>query len=121
MIVDDDDDVRTMLCIVLSAEGYSTVGAADGLEALQRMRSNEPPSLIFVDMMMPRMDGGDLIRTMSEDATLARIPIAIISGQIAAGAPPPTQRVIAQLVKPVELDEILTVVHQFAGEPADCR
>ena len=56
MVVDDDDNVRRMMCVMLEAEGYSAVGARDGLDALERMRSVSP-SLVFVDLMMPRMDG----------------------------------------------------------------
>ncbi|HEX2462506.1 MAG TPA: response regulator, partial [Vicinamibacterales bacterium] len=56
LVVDDDDDVRNMLCAVLAAEGYPVVSAADGVEALTRMR-HDPPALAVVDMMMPRMDG----------------------------------------------------------------
>jgi CheY-like chemotaxis protein len=117
LVVDDDEDVRKMLCIVLSVEGYSAAGAADGLEALQHLRSDELPALIFVDLMMPKMDGGALIRTISADTALAHIPIAIISGQLSAEAQMPSPQVIAHLVKPVELDELLDVVHRFAGEP----
>ena len=80
MVVDDDDNVRTMMCVMLEAEGYSAVGARDGLDALERMRS-VAPSLVFVDLMMPRMDGEHLIHSMRADAALSHIPIAIMSGQ----------------------------------------
>jgi CheY-like chemotaxis protein len=74
-----------------------------------------PPSLMLVDLMMPRMNGEDLMRAMTQDPSLARIPIAIISGQLTARPLAQIPGVIARLVKPVELDELLTVVQQFAG------
>ena len=52
---------------------------------------------------------------MTQDPSLAGIPIAIISGQLTARPSAQTPGVIARLVKPVELDELLTVVQQFAG------
>ena len=118
LVVDDDDDVRNMMCAVLAAEGYPVVGAADGVEALTRMR-DDPPALAVVDMMMPRMDGEELIRAMAQDAALVRVPVAIMSGQtspstVSALLP----RVTARLVKPFELDELLTLVHRFADPPA---
>ena len=117
LVVDDDDDVRNMLCAVLAAEGYSVVGAADGVEALTSMRHN-PPALAVVDMMMPRMDGEQLIRAMSEDAALVRVPVAIMSGQTTPTTPTgPLPRVSARLIKPFELDELLTLVHRFADPP----
>jgi CheY-like chemotaxis protein len=115
LVVDDDEDMRTMLCIVLAAEGYRAVGAANGEEALRLLRSDGPPSLMLVDLMMPRMNGEDLMRAMTQDPSLARIPIAIISGQVTTRSSTQTPRVIARLVKPVELEELLTVVQQFAS------
>jgi len=118
LVVDDDEDMRTMLCLVLSAEGYRASGAANGEEALERIRSDGPPALVLIDLMMPRMNGEDLIRTMTKDPSLARIPIAVVSGQPAPRTVAETPGVVARLVKPVELDELLTVVHQFAGQIA---
>jgi CheY-like chemotaxis protein len=115
MVVDDDDSVRNMLCLILSGEGYATVGAADGLEALERMRK-DPPSLVFVDLMMPRMDGEHLIQTMHEEARLARIPVAIMSGQTTA-APGVLAWAKERLVKPVELDDVLSVAHRYINRP----
>ena len=111
MVVDDDDDVRKMLCVLLEGEGYTTVGAADGIEALERMRG-AVPSLVFVDLTMPRMDGADLIRSMKDDASLADIPIAIISGQTHA-LPAAVAGGTTRLVKPVELHEVLAVVDRY--------
>lgn len=117
LVVDDDDDVRNMLCAVLAAEGYPVVGAADGVEALTSMR-DDPPALAVIDMMMPRMDGEQLIRAMSQDAALVRVPIAIMSGQTTPTTPSGVlPGVSARLVKPFELDELLTLVHRFADPP----
>lgn len=121
LVVDDDDDVRNMICVVLSAEGYSTEGAADGVDALQRLHNGELPALIIVDLMMPRMDGDTLIRTLSAETPLAQIPVAIISGQVMPDAPAPGPQVIRSLTKPIELDDLLELVYQVAGEPADRR
>jgi CheY-like chemotaxis protein len=115
LVVDDDDDVRTMLCVILSAEGYRAVGAANGWEALERIRNDGPPVLMFVDLMMPYMNGEDLIHALTQDPSLARIPVAIISGQLPVGRPAHAPPVIARLVKPVELDDLLTIAQQFAG------
>jgi len=117
LVVDDDEDLLTMLCVVLSAEGYRAVAAADGAEALQRIRNDGPPALMFVDLMMPRMSGEELVQAITADPTLASIPVAILSGQLTARTPAHGHRVIARLGKPVELDELLTVAHQFA-DPA---
>lgn len=119
LVVDDDEDVRTMLCVVLSAEGYRVTGAADGLEALALIRRDGPPALVLVDLMMPRMNGEDLISAMAQDPRLASIPVAIISGQLTGRTPAQAPAVIARLAKPVELDDLLTVVQRFADQPPE--
>ena len=110
LVVDDDDNVRRMMCVMLEAEGYSAVGARDGLDALERMRS-VAPSLVFVDLMMPRMDGEHLIHSMRADAALSHIPIAIMSGQTHT---PQALSAETRLVKPVELDEVLSVAGRYS-------
>jgi CheY-like chemotaxis protein len=114
LVVDDDEDVRNMLCVILAAEGYATVGAADGIEALRRIRAGAPPALVVVDLMMPRMDGADLIRTMQRDPQLAAIPVAVLSGRSRLEGDS-LAAVSARLVKPIELDHLLAVVHRFTA------
>ena len=111
LVVDDDEDVRNMLCVLLSAEGYSAAGAADGLDALDRLRGGEPPSMLVVDLMMPRMGGEELLREMNRESALASIPVVIMSGHPAVHLPN-LPKVNAWLVKPVELDELLTVIQR---------
>ena len=115
LVVDDDEDVRNILCSILNEEGYVATGAADGIEALERMRS-DVPSLVFVDLMMPRMDGKELIRTMAGDAMLAAVPIVIMSGQRAAPSDA-LARARAHMVKPDELDDILAVAERNTAAP----
>jgi CheY-like chemotaxis protein len=98
----------------LSAEGYTAVAAADGIEALNLMR-DDPPALVFVDLTMPRMDGEELMRRMKQDSTLAKIPVVVMSGRTSLRSLSLPSRVVARLSKPVELDELLSVVQQAAG------
>jgi CheY-like chemotaxis protein len=111
LVVDDDAAVRTIACLILSAEGYTAVAAADGIEALERMRG-DPPALVFIDLTMPRMDGEELMRKMKQDSTLAKIPVAVMSGRTSLRSLTLPARVVARLSKPVELDELLSVVQQ---------
>jgi CheY-like chemotaxis protein len=113
LVVDDDDDVRKMLCFVLAAEGYPTVEAHDGVEALERMHADGPPAVAVVDLMMPRMDGEELIRRMTQDPALAGTPIAVVSGHSSDSRTLP--HVSAHLVKPVEIGELLAVVHRLSN------
>jgi CheY-like chemotaxis protein len=80
LIVDDDDDIRETIIMVLDLEGYRAVGVGDGLEALDWLRSQPQPSLILLDLMMPRLNGVDFIQRQRCDPTLAEIPVVVMSG-----------------------------------------
>ena len=58
LVVDDDRDIRETIVDALEGEGYDVISAVDGVDALERLRSEEQsPSLILLDLMMPRMNG----------------------------------------------------------------
>jgi CheY-like chemotaxis protein len=111
LVVDDDRDIREALCILLSAEGYRAVSAANGEEALSYLSSRELPSLILLDLMMPIMDGWEFRRRQKHDARLSDIPVVAIT---AAGNQTersiPVDRV---LPKPLELDHVLQALHDY--------
>jgi len=56
LVVDDDPDVREAVSMMLAAQGYQVVNAADGIEALANLRA-EKPDLMILDLLMPKMDG----------------------------------------------------------------
>jgi CheY-like chemotaxis protein len=111
MVVDDSDDVREALCAVIEDEGYRVTSAAHGEEALELLRTGEAPLLIFLDLMMPVMDGWELIRLLQDDPDLRRIPIVILtaSWNVRAGTPAS----IPILQKPVCLDGVVSVLRQY--------
>lgn len=85
LIVDDELDVHVLLTDLLRSEGYEVASATDGAEALDYLRSATTlPCLILLDLVMPRVDGWQFIEERSHDPRLARIPVVLISGQVAA-------------------------------------
>lgn len=65
LVVEDDPDMRELFCTVLADSGYNAIPAADGVHALEIM-DREYIDLIIADIMMPRMDGYDLTRSLRE-------------------------------------------------------
>jgi DNA-binding response OmpR family regulator len=62
LIVDDDASIRSLLSYVFSDEGYEVIEAQDGQEALDVLRTS-PPALVVLDLMMPGIDGVEVLRT----------------------------------------------------------
>jgi EAL domain-containing protein (putative c-di-GMP-specific phosphodiesterase class I)/FixJ family two-component response regulator len=78
LIVDDEIQVRKLLETLLRHEGYQTVSAASGEEALQ-MVAQRPPDLILLDIMMPGMDGYEVANQLKGNHATANIPIIMLS------------------------------------------
>ncbi len=113
MVVDDDEDIREIISIILAARGIDTVLAGDGVEALEQVRANGPPALILLDLMMPRMDGKELVRELRSDPETAATPIVVMSGNAEARTTAAAIGDCGWLPKPVGLEELLAVVHRF--------
>ena len=86
-IVEDDGDTREMLGRFLELEGYRVETAANGKLALERLNSGVGACVILLDLMMPVMDGWQFRQAQIRDATLASIPVIVVSaaGRDAAG------------------------------------
>lgn len=116
LVVDDDDDVREVLGYILRSEGHEVEEAVDGIDALEHLRSGSSPSLILLDLMMPRLDGEDFVREMRKDCRFAGTPVFIISGHDAASQKAAELEVAGCLVKPVELQRVLAAVRSVAQD-----
>lgn len=105
LVVDDDEPTRTALAEVLEHEGFGVRTATDGAEALAVMRT-EQPALVLLDLLMPDVDGFEVLRAKRDDATIAAIPvIALTAGRTAGLA---IDAVV--MAKPFDLDALLAAV-----------
>jgi len=83
LIVDDDPDTLQFLKLIMSRQGYETITAKDGIEALEKANS-ELPDLIILDVMMPRLDGFEVARSLHRRAETALIPILMFTARTQA-------------------------------------
>ncbi len=117
LIVEDETDIRDVLRQSLELEGYEVAAAANGREGLEWLRSNPLPALVLLDLLMPVMNGAELLSLVRGDEALRAVPVVVVSafGSLAAGLTSETQ---GRLPKPLDLDQLLAVVARFASAPA---
>lgn len=114
LVVDDDADIRETVQVILELEGYQVVTAADGAEALARLRSGDAlPSLILLDLMMPGMNGLQFCEERRGDPILARVPVVVVTGAGAVVREKTRELVEGILVKPVQMSDLLSMVERF--------
>ena len=78
LVVDDDAGVRDVLRSTLALDGHDVLAAASGMEGLVRAQS-EGPDLVLLDVMMPGMDGWEVLKLLKLDAATRQIPVVILS------------------------------------------
>jgi class 3 adenylate cyclase/CheY-like chemotaxis protein len=81
LVVDDNPDNREILQAGLGSQGYATVAAVDGEEALRSAREHLP-DLILLDVMMPKLDGLEVCRRLKADASLPFMPIILVTAKV---------------------------------------
>lgn len=114
MCIEDDTDIRELLCEVLEAEGYEVVAVSTVLDALAHA-STRDPDLVLVDLKLPGLGGAAFIRRY---ITLGRDPLRIIV-ITAAGSieevPPDVEAVIR---KPFDIGELTATIARVLARPA---
>jgi CheY-like chemotaxis protein len=108
LIVDDDPSIRFMVRLIVERAGHELVEAQHGAAAIARL-AETLPDLILTDMMMPVMDGEELIQRLRANPETASLPILVISGnpdarQAATGA----DAVLGKPFAPSRLVEMVT-------------
>jgi CheY-like chemotaxis protein len=115
LIVDDEPDFRYILRRILERADYEVIDAINGVAALEVVRRS-PPDLIVTDMMMPVMNGAELIRRLRADPQTAPIPILAATSDVdlAGGAD-------VVLKKPYRSAELLTAADTLLTQKVDPR
>lgn len=112
LIVDDDPDILDGITTILETQPYRLATARDGKKCLEMVKQ-EPPDLLILDLLMPRMDGWGVIREMRSEPRFADVPILVLSTviedasrrryELETGMAMDVQEYIQKPAKPVEL------------------
>ena len=112
LIVEDDDGIRDMVDIVLSAAGYEVLTASDGADALEVIGGG-PPDLVLLDMRMPVMDGWEFARRYRAGPA-PHAPIVVMTAARDAAQRAAEIDANGYLGKPFDMAELLRLVSQLA-------
>lgn len=80
LVVDDEEGIRVLCRVNLELGGFTVTEAGDGVEALAAVRA-ERPDVIFLDLMMPRMDGWETLAALRADDATADIPVILLTAR----------------------------------------
>ncbi|MBI2884831.1 MAG: response regulator [Candidatus Omnitrophica bacterium] len=80
LLVDDEEGARTLVTMLLEREGYRVFSSATGTEALMRAKL-ERPSVILLDILMPNMNGHEVLRRLKSDPDTASLPVIILTAK----------------------------------------
>jgi PAS domain S-box-containing protein len=111
LLIDDDPRARELIARTLAREGFRVVSAATGAEGL-RLARHVRPDVVTLDVMMPGMDGWEVLAALKEDPELAGTPVVMLTvvDEREAGF---ALGVADYLVKPVDRERLLAVVARF--------
>lgn len=110
LVVEDDADIRDAMTGILESNGYSVCAASDGAEALAQLQAGSKPCMILLDLMMPIMDGWTFCQERQKDASLAEIPVVVVSAVTRQDPRNAGLRAVDHLSKPLNVDELLATV-----------
>jgi type IV pilus assembly protein PilB len=122
LVVDDDRMIRMLVKLLLEKEGYDVIEGENGHHAVELSR-HERPDLLFLDLMMPQMDGFQALDRLRRDLTLANLPVIVLTAE----SGPDTERRVLELgaddylIKPFEPGVLLSrvrAVFRRAGRSA---
>jgi two-component system chemotaxis response regulator CheY len=112
LVVDDDEAIVAMLSRYLLKQGFEVETAADALQALERVEQKQI-DLVITDLMMPRMDGRELVRRLRIEPKTRELPIIMMTAYPSDHAADASLREGASffLPKPLDLDALATLIH----------
>ncbi|GAC1355941.1 MAG: hypothetical protein NVS4B11_08280 [Ktedonobacteraceae bacterium] len=122
LVVDDDESIREMLCMMFECSEYDVLHATNGVEALELLRTSPTQLVVLLDLFMPKLDGRGVLHIVAADSHLSTF-----HNYILLSADPDLHSFTTEttpafsvpvLAKPFDLDDLLKVVDQAAQRVA---
>jgi len=115
LVVDDDEDTRSVMRDVLEDHGYAVLEAGDGQEALETLSNNASMvGDVILDLRMPRMSGWDLLEILRSNTKLSRIPVLVTTAVSVHGDASGIGATMLWLRKPFGSEELVSAIERCA-------
>jgi two-component system response regulator MprA len=111
LVVDDDKDIRESLVEILRDEGYEVTSACNGAEALEAI-DRRAPDVMLLDLMMPVVNGWEVLETLRLRGTHPKLPVVILSALEAQGC-------VDYIQKPIRLPKLLALIDTLRARVAE--
>lgn len=113
LLVEDDADIREAMSEGLNLLGYTVHESTNGREALEYLATHDKPALIFLDLMMPEMDGWTFRAEQIKDAKIADIPVVLVTADGNAHVKAKKLGVKEGIKKPLEFEDLERVAKLY--------
>lgn len=116
LVVDDNPDTRQIMVDVLHMNGFAAESARDGAEGLQKARA-ERPDAIILDLVMPAMDGFEVLQRLKEGFETSSVPVVIVTAKDDEASYAKGQELGAKdfLTKPIEPEQVIRKIRRLLG------
>lgn len=116
LVVDDDPPIRELVRQIIRRTGHETVEARDGVEALEQI-DQSLPRLIVLDLMMPRMNGWEVLEELRSRDILGRVPVLVLSAVATQRADSLAEYGVQGILgKPFEVGELMRMLRKILDE-----
>ena len=114
LVVDDEFGIAELIDAVLTDEGYRVLTAINGRQGLAAM-ANERPDLVFLDYMMPVMDGAEVLSAMALDPSIDGVPVVLMSSMPEAVVAERCVGYATFMRKPFKIVQVITLAQRLMG------
>jgi DNA-binding response OmpR family regulator len=112
LVVEDNPDHRDLIVMMLKMEGYTTLTAKDGSEGLEHLQA-DCPDLIICDVMMPRLDGIEMVKALRKLSACSATPVLMITAHGDARGDAMSAGADRTMGKPFDFDELIRIVRDM--------
>ena len=115
LLIDDEAEIVSSVSEMLVESGYEVTGATSGSEGLKKAIQDHP-DLIFLDIIMPKMDGYEVLRKLKRDADVWDIPVIMVTakGETASILQTLDLNATDYIIKPFNINDLLRAIDRYA-------